>query len=43
MIPEKLVTVLLSVLIVVMVAVVQDRSRHLAAIIGGAHGHRAES
>ena len=33
MIPEKLVTVLLSVLIVVMVAVVQERSRHLAAII----------
>jgi uncharacterized membrane protein (GlpM family) len=32
-IPEKLVTVLLSVLIVVMVAVVQDHSRHLAAII----------
>jgi uncharacterized membrane protein (GlpM family) len=33
MIPEKLVTVLLSVLIVVLVAVVQDRSRHLAAIV----------
>ena len=33
MIPEKLVTVLLSVLIVVLVAVIQDRSRHLAAII----------
>jgi len=32
-ISEKLVTVLLSVLIVVMVAVVQERSRHLAAII----------
>lgn len=33
MIPEKLVTVLLSVLIVVLVAVVQERSRYLAAII----------
>jgi hypothetical protein len=33
MIPEKVVTVLLSVLIVVLVAVVQERSRHLAAII----------
>ena len=33
MIPEKLVTVLLSVLIVVLVAVVQDRSRHLAALV----------
>ena len=33
MIPEKLVTMLLSVLIVVLVAVVQDRSRHLAAIV----------
>ena len=33
MIPEKLVTALLSVLIVVLVAVVQDRSRHLAAIV----------
>jgi hypothetical protein len=32
-ISEKLVTVVLSVLIVVMVAVVQERSRHLAAII----------
>jgi hypothetical protein len=32
-IPEKFVTVLLSVLIVVLVAVVQNRSRHLAAII----------
>ncbi len=33
MIPERVVTVLLSVLIVVLVAVVQERSRHLAAII----------
>jgi len=33
MIPEKFVTVLLSVLIVVLVAVIQERSRHLAAII----------
>ena len=33
MISEKLVPVLLSVLIVVLVAVVQERSRHLAAII----------
>ena len=33
MIPEKAVTVLLSVIIVVLVAVVQERSRHLAAII----------
>lgn len=33
MISEKTVTVLLSVLIVVLVAVVQDRSRNLAAII----------
>lgn len=33
MIPEKLATVLVSVLIVVLVAVVQDRSRHLAAIL----------
>jgi uncharacterized membrane protein (GlpM family) len=30
---ERVVTVLLSVLIVVLVAVVQERSRHLAAII----------
>ena len=33
MIPERAVTVLLSVLVVVLVAVVQERSRHLAAII----------
>ena len=33
MISERVVTVLLSVLIVVLVAVVQERSRHLAAII----------
>jgi uncharacterized membrane protein (GlpM family) len=33
MISEKFVTVLLSVLVVVLVAVVQERSRHLAAII----------
>ena len=33
MIPERAVTVLLSVLIVILVAVVQERSRHLAAII----------
>jgi uncharacterized membrane protein (GlpM family) len=32
-IPERAVTVLLSVLVVVVVAVVQERSRHLAAII----------
>ena len=32
-IPERAVTVLLSVLVVVLVAVVQERSRHLAAII----------
>jgi len=30
---ERVVTVLLSVLIIVLVAVVQERSRHLAAII----------
>ena len=33
MIPERAVTVLWSVLVVVLVAVVQERSRHLAAII----------
>lgn len=33
MIPEKFVTVLVSVLIVVLVAVIQERSRPLAAII----------
>ena len=33
MIPERVVTVLLSVLVVVLVAVVQARSRHLAAIL----------
>ena len=33
MISERAVTVLLSVLIVILVAVVQERSRHLAAII----------
>ena len=33
MISEKVVTVLVSVMIVVLVAVVQERSRHLAAII----------
>lgn len=33
MIPERTVTVLLTVLIVILVAVVQERSRHLAAII----------
>ena len=33
MIPERAVTVLLSVLVVVLVAAVQERSRHLAAII----------
>ena len=33
MIPERAVTVLLSVLIVVLVAVVQQRSRYLAAVI----------
>ena len=33
MISERAVTVLLSVLIVVLVAVVQERSRHLAAIL----------
>lgn len=33
MIPGRVVTVLLSVLVVVLVAVVQERSRHLAAII----------
>jgi len=32
-ISEKMVTVLLSVMIVVLVAVVQEQSRHLAAII----------
>jgi len=32
-IPERTVTVLLSVVVVVLVAVVQERSRHLAAII----------
>jgi uncharacterized membrane protein (GlpM family) len=32
-ISERTVTVLLSVLIVILVAVVQERSRHLAAII----------
>jgi uncharacterized membrane protein (GlpM family) len=31
-IPERTVTVLLSVVVVVLVAVVQERSRHLAAI-----------
>jgi len=31
--PERAVTVLLSVLVVVLVAVVQERSRHLAAIL----------
>ena len=33
MIPERAVTVLLSVLIVILVAMVQERSRHLAAIL----------
>ena len=33
MMSERVVTVLLSVLIVILVAVVQERSRHLAAII----------
>ena len=33
MISERVVTVALSVLIVILVAVVQERSRHLAAII----------
>lgn len=33
MIPERTVTVLVSVLIVILVAVVQERSRHLAAIL----------
>jgi uncharacterized membrane protein (GlpM family) len=32
-IPERAVTVLLSVLVVVLVAVVQEHSRHLAAIV----------
>jgi len=32
-IPQRAVTVLLSVLIVILVAVVQERSRHLAAIL----------
>jgi hypothetical protein len=32
-IPEKAVTLVLSVLIVVLVGVIQERSRHLAAII----------
>jgi len=32
-IPERAVTVLVSVLIVILVAVVQERSRHLAAIL----------
>jgi len=33
MIPERAVPVLVSVLVVILVAVVQERSRHLAAII----------
>ena len=33
MIPQRAITVLVSVLVVVLVAVVQERSRHLAAII----------